>query len=790
MGARSYRKKWSAVCIGLLMLSVCASIIPGSAGTPSKDVAVQSERTMVAASPHTIPVTVTLYEKTGLRTYTTQMKESDIQAILQEASALRLAMQRSPQTEATQQLQTQFITSLLTYQAIPQEAKDQVLASLMQPPALRSRHTSASPLSGTSSEGTEWLCSFASAGEGASLPIIILPRFIPFILSPIPRVFMRWSATDAVTSCGALRSNNGFVAMGQQQGIALGFWGIGFTVHLPPLMNSYGLFGYALYSHVTAEYMEYYPPNSPPEIIETDPADGQQMVSLSTTDLRFSIKDVDGDLMSYNVTTSPDIGSGSGGLKPGGLYSIPISGLESFTQYTWHIQVSDSKDTIEKTLTFTTEPVAPVISNPSPADRERYVPTDLQQLQFTLKDFQGDAMNYTVETSPFIGSGSGTGVHNGTYTVAVSGLENSTTYRWYINATDGTHWTRTTFRFDTGFPANFDPFEHGWHYRKQITIGHTNIPQDLANFPVLVSTVDTDLQEKAQPNGDDILFMNNTGFATRLNYEIEQYDGSLGKLIAWVNITQLSSNEDTTFYMYYGNPTTLSQQNPEKTWDSNYVAVWHFGETSGTNIADSTSNHFNATANTYTPVTAGRIGNGRYFDMTNSEIYVGTPSAFGGMTSYTVESWANPKSISGEHRIFDRSGQSNPNTILFYQNNALSYLTTNNVDSSSYINAFTVDSWTHAVGVFTGSSGESAVYKNGVKGMPITTTQANPSAGNFTIYIGRACLSSSSSYRWYGTLDELRFSKIARTSAWISVSYQNQDNPTGFMNIGPEEPGP
>jgi hypothetical protein len=441
-------------------------------------------------------------------------------------------------------------------------------------------------------------------------------------------------------------------------------------------------------------------------------------------------------------------------------------------------------------MTFTIEAVVPFILNPLPADSEHNVPTDLKQLQFTLKDFQGDAMDYTVETSPFIGSGSGTQVHNGTYTIPISGLLNFTTYRWYVNVTDGVHWTRKIFRFQTGFPTQFDPFEYGWNYRKKITIDHINIPEDLTNFPVLVSITDNDLKEKAQQNGDDILFMNSTGFATRLNYEIEQYDRTIGVLIAWVNITSILAYMDTIFYMYYGNPTIISQQDPEKTWDSYYIAVWHFKEVSGTNVADSTANHFDATANSYTPVTTGRVGNGRYFDMTNSGIYVGTQSTFGGNSSYSVEVWANPKSITGEHRIFDRSIPGDQNTILLFQQNAQLFLLTNNVDTVSYPNAFSVDAWTHAVGVFTGSGGESVLYKNGVKGTPTTTTQTHPTAGSIPICIGQACVDPSPSYRWYGTLDELRFSKIARSSGWISVSYQNQNDPASFLIIGPEVPHP
>ncbi|MBN1280754.1 MAG: DUF2341 domain-containing protein, partial [Candidatus Thermoplasmatota archaeon] len=494
--------------------------------------------------------------------------------------------------------------------------------------------------------------------------------------------------------------------------------------------------------------------------------------------------------MSYNVTTDPDIGSDSGGLKPDGIYTIPITGLESLTTYTWYIQVTDGKDTVEKTCSFITEPVAPIISNPMPTDGERHVPTDLQMLHFTLKDYQGDAMDYTVETSPFIGSGAAAHVHNGTYTVPVTGLQNFTTYRWFINATDGQHWTRKTFSFQTDVPSVFDPFAHGWTYRKQITISHTKISETLTNFPVLININDNDLSVHAQEDGDDILFMNDTGIATRLNYEIERYQGNSGEVTAWVNITQLSSTEDTTFYLYYGHPTTLSLQNIEKTWDENYVAVWHFKETEGNNLADSTRNHFNGTANAFSTITTGVIGNARSFDGVDSGVYVGTQSEFGGRPTYTIEAWGYPFTTSGEHRIFDRSQSyhNNPNTILFCQQNCALEFASNNYDSIRDNNAFQINSWRYLVGTYIGSGGEKAIYVNGAKTTNGTTIYESPTQGNFNVNIGEC--SFNWGFHWDGILDEMRFSKIARSSEWINTSYQNQNDPGSFFAVGPEEPAP
>ena len=780
-----------ASAVGIAVLFLVSGLFPCLAHTPNttKTTASISQDTNTVAN--TAEITCYTIGLQGAKSIQkTTISTAEAEWMITTLQSLKHETVRNPQSEQTQDLQKELLMFSDEHHLLPAGVSATSLqAQLKTTPTFPSKHLLSSPL--IQGKASEWFCNFATFGDGSTLPIIILPRFIPFLVTPIPRAFVAWSTPDGITSVGGLISHTGFIAAGTQKGIALGFWGIGFSIFLPPIM-SYGIFGYAMFTRVTAEQFEFYPPNNPPEITQTDPVDGQQMVPMSTSELRFSIQDADGDLMTYSVTTEPDIGSGSGGLKPDGTYSIPVSGLESFTQYTWHIQVTDGEDTIEKTLTFTTEPVAPVISNPIPADGERDVPMDTPHLQFTLHDYQGDMMEYTVTTSPDIGSAHATGVHDATYTVPISGLTYGATYRWYVNVTDGSHWTRKMFRFETGYPSQFNPFDYGWQYRKQIIIDHTKVVGTLTNFPVLVSIVDVDLSQKAQDDGDDILFMNAPGVATRLNHEIEQFDANSGKLVAWVNVTALSSINDTMFYLYYGNPSCITQQHPEKTWDSDYVAVWHFGETSGNNVADSTKNHFNGTANAYTTITNGYVGNARYFDGTNGGIHVGTQPEFGGITSYTLEAWAVTKDISSQRRIFDRtqSHDVNPNRILFVllPASATLYITTNEANSGSYPYAFSVDVWAHVVGVFTGSGGETAIYKNGVKGTPVTTTQPGVTAGSFSVDIGQTSMVSY--LRWYGTLDEMRFSKIARTSTWINTSYQNQNDPAGFLNVGPEEPGP
>ncbi|MHA2101639.1 MAG: DUF2341 domain-containing protein, partial [Candidatus Kariarchaeaceae archaeon] len=61
-------------------------------------------------------------------------------------------------------------------------------------------------------------------------------------------------------------------------------------------------------------------------------------------------------------------------------------------------------------------------------------------------------------------------------------------------------------------------------FRKTITIDNSKVngSSDMTNFPLLISNYDSDLQIKAQPDGDDILFTDEDGFI--LSHEIESYN--------------------------------------------------------------------------------------------------------------------------------------------------------------------------------------------------------------------------------------------------------------------------
>jgi len=188
-------------------------------------------------------------------------------------------------------------------------------------------------------------------------------------------------------------------------------------------------------------------------------------------------------------------------------------------------------------------------------------------------------------------------------------------------------------------------YDTNWTYRKKITIDHTKVNGTQSNFPVLINlTSDMELAAKAQDDGDDILFTSSDG-TNKLAHEIELYDSSTGKLIAWVNVTSLSNTPDTVLYMYYNNSTASNQQNPTGVWDTNYKGVWHLLGNSTALLPDATSN-----SNTGTKLAVGRPANtasgqidgAQVFDGTNDYVNCGNDTSLDITDAITIEVWVKP----------------------------------------------------------------------------------------------------------------------------------------------------
>jgi hypothetical protein len=528
--------------------------------------------------------------------------------------------------------------------------------------------------------------------------------------------------------------------------------------------------------------------NMTPSISFESPSDGSTNVSAGLVVLKINATDIEGDLMNITFRTNASgnwIDIGTNNSVETGTYQQTYSFTNFDTTYWWSVNATDPNGSggwTNRTFSFTTMQNNPVVSDPLPVDFAFDVSVSLSELSFNLEDYQGDKMNYTVETLPDIGNGTGENVSDGRYSVSADNLTYNTLYNWFVNVTDGLTWTNKIFTFTTELAPGVW-WNENWFYRKEIVINHSNVDDDLTNFPVLIDTGnygDSDLTTHAQSDGDDFVFTDYYG--NKLNHEIELYNHGIGWLIAWVNITNLSSTQDTILYMYYGNTGCSNQENSTGVWDSHYRIVQHLGETSGIHY-DSTVYGNNGTCyNGVVMDTAGIVDGADSFDGSND--YIGIPNNPSlALTSVTVEAWCKTtisatvepvicKDYDGSSVLFriDIGTTDSANGFGFFDG-AWHTTAIAGTERNGY--------WHHLVGTYDGSA-----LKYYVDGSLINTVFyiGGLPSNTAPVYIARY-----QTYYSNCTIDEVRVSNPVRNASWIATEYKNQNDPSSFYNIGNQE---
>jgi len=355
------------------------------------------------------------------------------------------------------------------------------------------------------------------------------------------------------------------------------------------------------------------------------------------------------------------------------------------------------------------------------------------------------------------------------------------TYHWNCLAYDienNSAWAANNYTFTIAPPT--------WAYYKKITINHTKVAANLSNFPVLISiNSDADLASHAQPDGDDLVFKDYNDII--LNHEIEFYNPSNGNLIVWVNVTSLSSTEDTILYMYYGNPSVTSQQNPSGVWGSHYKMVQHLNETSGTHY-DSTSYGNDGTPHGVTQNAVGKIDGADSFDGVNDYVGVADDDSLDfGTGDFTIEAWINTSSVPVSWARIVCKQTSTSNGYAFYLNGSSGGIRFNRAGSfgspDTPVNVVN-GVWHHVAIVLDGSDGH--FYVDGVLDGTKTFGTNNVDTGS-SLALGSG--SDGSDCFFDDMMDEVRISSVARNISWISTEYNNQYDPDTFYMIGIEETG-
>ena len=191
--------------------------------------------------------------------------------------------------------------------------------------------------------------------------------------------------------------------------------------------------------------------NQPPVFSAVSPTNSTINIPITRTSLSVTIRDPDGDHFSFTIQTHPNIGSVSVQNAANGTKSCMISGLSYGTVYRWYINATDGTHWTRRWYIFTTAS-APVNNPPSfssinPSNGSTNIPISTSSISLIIRDPEGKPFNYTIQTHPNVGSVSVHAAQNGTKQCLISGLTYSTTYRWYVNATDGVNWIKKWYIF-------------------------------------------------------------------------------------------------------------------------------------------------------------------------------------------------------------------------------------------------------------------------------------------------------------------------------------------------------
>jgi len=331
----------------------------------------------------------------------------------------------------------------------------------------------------------------------------------------------------------------------------------------------------------------------------------------------------------------------------------------------------------------------------------------------------------------------------------------------------------------------------GTQYYVEVTIASSEVASTLTDFPVYVDLSDLPAAffTNVQSDGGDIRVTESDG-TTRCPVELVSIDtgASTGELHFLAS--SVSSSSDTTFRIYYGATSTLSQPGVATTYGRNavwsdYVGVWH-----GDSGADSTGvSDLTAYGNATTG--SGKLGNALSFDGSGDAWGVGDNATLSVTGDYTLQAWVLTNTLlSGNRNIlakFDYAGGDREYMLRVTSDEKLNTVFSQDGTSIKIVDvpgstALATATWyaahvTHDVSA--GGSGGS-VYRNGSDDTGAATKNSATSVSNGAsdLLVGANGTTASPNESWDGLVDEIRVRKSVLSADWIGDYFFNDNSTT------------
>src|SRR5215469_4200521 len=333
--------------------------------------------------------------------------------------------------------------------------------------------------------------------------------------------------------------------------------------------------------------------------------------------------------------------------------------------------------------------------------------------------------------------------------------------------------------------------------QRPITIDHTQVVGGtaLSAYPFLFAGTYTWLKTTANGgnvlnnSGIDIYFSADTGTRQILAYERVQYNPVSGKVEFWVRIPSVSIAANTVIYINYGDSNiTYDLANPTGVWDGNYMCVYHFGDGTTLNLADSTANAHVST-NYGTTATTGEWGGAAQFNgggdhgNPTGAAYIDLGATFNSIP-LTIESWGAPATSIGGQTCASNNDLSNHGYALAMPTG--SWVTQAYLNNTAY--AFTlggVPYWLHAA-AWTYDGTTVNMYDGDTLGNVYSATASAPSGlsnSSTNMLLGKQPTVGANLF-YGGIIEEFRISNIVRTYGYWATTRNNAYQNVPFYSIG------
>ncbi len=308
----------------------------------------------------------------------------------------------------------------------------------------------------------------------------------------------------------------------------------------------------------------------------------------------------------------------------------------------------------------------------------------------------------------------------------------------------------------------------GWKHSGSVFVLTTPEGADLPasasveNFPLLVR-LHRDFFDfsQAKADGDDLRFASAKG--APLAYQIEEWDAVKGVASVWVLVPQIQGNARQEIKLYWGKADAKPESDGKAVFNESngYLSVWHMSGAAKDEVGTLTS------TDTGTSATPGIVGAARRFPG-GKGVFGGDkiPSYPAGASAHTTEAWFRAEKPNATIIGWGNEGGGRGSKIRMQLRSPPHVHIDSDFSDVRGAVRVPLGEWVHVAHTYDREDGK--VYINGkldASARPLLNIKSPA-----RLWIG----GWYGNYDFVGDIDEVRVSKVARSSDWVRLQYENQ----------------